>query len=103
MLGGLVIKKDAFEKIDIQQQAIVKEVFQRHMIRFKEVIRAENQEAVAVMLKQGVKLLSPDKTTIGEFKAISEKAMQKEDGHKFSPKTQEQAYSWLKAYAEGKK
>jgi TRAP-type C4-dicarboxylate transport system substrate-binding protein len=103
MLGGLVTKKDAFDKIDPQNQVVVKEVFQRHMARLKEVIRTENQEALTIMQKQGVKLLTPGKTTIAEFKAISEKAMQKEDGHKFSPKTKEQVFSWLKAYAEGKK
>ncbi len=103
MLGGLVVKKDVFDKVSPQHQAVVQEVFQRHMTRLKEVIRTENQEALAVMQKQGVKFLAPGKATIAEFKAISEKAMQKEDGHKFSPKTKEQALAWLKAYAEGKK
>jgi hypothetical protein len=29
--------------------------------------------------------------------------MQKESGHKFSPKTKEEVSAWLKAFAEGKK
>ncbi len=29
--------------------------------------------------------------------------MQKDSGHKYSPKIKEEAFSWLKAYAEGKK
>jgi TRAP-type C4-dicarboxylate transport system substrate-binding protein len=103
MLGGLVVKKEAFDKIAPQHQAVMKEVFQRHMTRLKGIIRSENQEALTVMQKQGVKLITPGKTTIAEFKAISEKAMQKEDGHKFSPESKAQAFSWLKAYAEGKK
>jgi len=102
MLGGLVVKKDAFDKVSPQHQAVVKEVFQHHTAQLKEVIRSENQEALAVMQKQGVKLLTPGKATLAEFRAISEKSMQKEDGHKFSPKTQEQALTWLKAFAEGK-
>jgi len=73
------------------------------MTRLREVIRSENQEALAVMQKQGVKFLPPGKATIAEFKAISEKAMQKEEGHKFSPKTKEQVFALLKGYAEGKK
>ena len=103
MLGGLVAKKEAFDKIDPQHQSVVKEVFQRHMTRLKEIIRAENQEALAVMQKQGIKLISPGKAQIADYKAISEKAMQKESGHKFSPKTKEEVSAWLKAYAEGKK
>jgi TRAP-type C4-dicarboxylate transport system substrate-binding protein len=103
MLGGLVAKKEAFDKIDPQHQSVVKEVFQRHMTRLKEIIRAENQEALTVMQKQGIKLISPGKAQIADYKAISEKAMQKESGHKFSPKTKEEVSAWLKAYAEGKK
>ena len=103
MLGGLVAKKEAFDKIDPQHQSLVKEVFQRHMTRLKEIIRAENQEALTVMQKQGIKLISPGKAQIADYKAISEKAMQKESGHKFSPKTKEEVSAWLKAYAEGKK
>ena len=103
MLGGLVAKKEAFDKIEPQHQSVVKEVFQRHMTRLKEIIRAENQEALAVMQKQGIKLISPGKAQIADYKAISEKAMRKESGHKFSPKTKEEVSAWLKAYAEGKK
>jgi TRAP-type C4-dicarboxylate transport system substrate-binding protein len=103
MIGGLVAKKEAFDKIDPQHQAVVKEVFQRHMTRLKEIIRAENQEALTVMQKQGIKLLTPGKSQIADYKAISEKAMQKESGHKYSPKTKEAVSAWLKAFAEGRK
>ena len=103
MLGGLVAKKEAFDKIDPQHQSVVKEVFQRHMTRLKEIIRAENQEALTVMQKQGIKLIAPGKAQIADYKAISEKAMQKESGHKYSPKSKEDVSAWLKAFAEGKK
>ena len=103
MLGGLIAKKEAFDKIDPRHHAVVKEVFQRHMTRLREIIRAENQEALTVMQKQGIKLLAPGKAQIADYKAISEKAMQKENSHKYSPKTKEEVSSWLKAYAEGQK
>jgi TRAP-type C4-dicarboxylate transport system substrate-binding protein len=103
MLGGLVVKKEAFDKISPDHQAVVKEVFQRHMLRLKQVIRAENQEALNVMQKQGLKIIAPGKAQIAEFKAISEKAMEKESSHRYSPQTKQEAFSWLKAYAEGKK
>jgi TRAP-type C4-dicarboxylate transport system substrate-binding protein len=103
MLGGLVVKKDAFDKLTPPHREIVQAVFQDHMSRLREIIRSENQEALSVMQKQGVKILTPAKSTIAEFKTISEKAMQKEEGHKFSLKTQEQAFAWLKAFPEGKR
>ena len=103
MLGGLVVKKEAFDMISPDHQAVVKEVFQRHMLRLKEIIRAENQEALNVMQKHGVELIAPGKVLIAEYKAISEKAMQKKSGHKYSPKTKDEVFSWIKAYAEGKK
>ena len=103
MLGGLVVKKEAFDKIDPQHRTVIKEIFQRHMTRLREVIRAENQEALTVMQKQGVTLLTPGKAQIADYRDISEKAMQKESSHKYSPKTKEAVSSWLKAYAEGKR
>jgi len=98
-----VAKKEAFNKIDPQHQTVVKEIFQRHMTRLREVIRAENQEALTVMQNQGIKLLTPGKAQIADYKDIAEKAMQKESSHKYSPKTKEAVFSWQKAYAEGKK
>jgi TRAP-type C4-dicarboxylate transport system substrate-binding protein len=103
MLGGLVVKKEAFDRIGPQDQTLVKEVFQRHMVRLKEMIRAENQEALAVMQRQGIKLLTPGTARLAEYKAVSEKAMQKESGHKYSPTTREKALALLKAYSEGRK
>jgi TRAP-type C4-dicarboxylate transport system substrate-binding protein len=103
MLGGLVVKKDAFDKISPTHQTVVKDVFQRQMDRLKQLIRSENQEALAVMQNQGVKFLAPGKATLSEFKTISEKAMQQDAGHKFSANAKEQAFSWLKAFAEGEK
>jgi len=103
MLGGLVAKKEAFDKMAPQHQTVIKEVFQRHMSRLKEAIRAENQEALTVMQKQGVRLVTPGKVQIADYKGISEKAMQKENAHKYSLKTKEEVSAWLKAYAEGKK
>jgi len=102
MLGGLVVKREAFDKIKPAHQTVVQEVFQHHMARLKQLIRSENQEALAVMQKQGVKFLAPGRATLDEFKAISEKAMRQESGHKFSANAREQAVAWLKAYAEGK-
>jgi TRAP-type C4-dicarboxylate transport system substrate-binding protein len=103
MLGGIVAKKEAFDKIDPRHQAVVREVFERHMTRLKEAIRAENQEALSVMQKQGVKLVAPAKAQIADYKAISEKAMQQPESHKYAPKTREELLSWQKAYAEGRK
>jgi TRAP-type C4-dicarboxylate transport system substrate-binding protein len=103
MLGGLVARKEAFDKIDPPHQAVVKEVFQRHSTRLREAIRAENQEALSVMQKQGIKLLTPGEAQIADYKAISEKAMQRESSHKYSPQTRQAVSSWQKAYAEGKK
>jgi len=103
MLGGLVVKKDAFDKLTPPHREMVQAVFQHHMSRLKEMIRSENQEALSVMQKQGVKILAPAKSTVADFKTISEKAMQKDDGHKFSLKTWEQAIAWLKAYPEGQR
>jgi TRAP-type C4-dicarboxylate transport system substrate-binding protein len=103
MLGGLVVKKEAFDPISPDHQAVVKEVFGHHMKRLKEIVRAENQEALSVMQTQRLKIIAPGTAQLTEFKAISEKAMQKESSHKYSPRIKEEVLSWLKAYTEGRR
>jgi TRAP-type C4-dicarboxylate transport system substrate-binding protein len=101
--GGLVVKKESFEKIAPENQARVQEIFQRHFARLKGIVRKENQDAVNVMRKQGIQLVTPAPDQVAEYKRISDKAMSKEDGHKFSAPVREQVNAIIKAYRGGQK
>jgi len=77
LVGGLVIKKSVFRKLSPQHQTALRESFTQHMDRLKLIIRKENEEALRVMAKHGVKILKPSEDQINEFKALSNKAMKR--------------------------
>jgi hypothetical protein len=79
------------------------ESFQHHLKKLKEMVRNENQEALIVMEKQGVKILKPSNENIEEFKKLSDKAM-KRWGHKsFSNKVRDEVSAYLDEYRHIKK
>jgi hypothetical protein len=67
----------------------------------KTVTRNENQEAIKVMTKQGVKVIVPSKDQVDEFKKLSAKAMGKITGQTFSKKVLEEVTSSLEQYRKG--
>jgi len=75
LVGGLVLKKSVFRKLSPQHQTMLRENFTQHMDRLKLIIRRENEEALRVMAKHGVKILKPSEDQVNEFKALSNKAM----------------------------
>jgi len=95
LLGGLVLKKSAFQQIPPSLQQVVKESFQAHMAPLKQQIRKENQEAVQVMQNHGVKLVKPPPDQIDEFKKLSDRAMQRIGGHTFSKEVLKQVKAYL--------
>jgi TRAP-type C4-dicarboxylate transport system substrate-binding protein len=103
LAAGMIITKEAFQKIPSPSQTILTESCQRHLDQLKGVIRQENQEAIKVMVKQGVKVVTPSKEQIGEFKSLSSKAIEHIRGPSFSKKTLTEVTSALESYRKGVK
>jgi len=101
LLGGLVLKKDTFNQIPPSLQSILLETFQKHLEPLKTVTRDENRDAMKVMTKQGVKLVTPSKDQVDEFKKLSNKAMGHTTGQSFSKKSLEEVTSLLESYKKG--
>jgi len=101
LVGSLVIKKSVFHQISPDHQAVLKDSFERNMDELKIVIRKENQEALEVMAKHGVKILKPSEEEIKKFKDLSDRAMQRIKGHSFSKKVREEIEGYLRAYRGG--
>jgi TRAP-type C4-dicarboxylate transport system substrate-binding protein len=103
--GGIIIKKSVFKKITPAHQKVLLESFQTHMSQLKRVIRKQNQEALQVMAKHGVKILSPSEDQLKEFKKLSAKAMQKQQqrGKSFSKKVRDEVDAHLEAFRSEKK
>ncbi|NWF93202.1 MAG: TRAP transporter substrate-binding protein DctP [Syntrophaceae bacterium] len=101
LAGGILVKKDTFRQISPSYQDSIIEIFQRHLDQLKAVTRNENREAIKVMTKQGVKIITPSKDQVEEFKRLSNKAMGHISGQSFSRKVWEDVNSLLEGHRKG--
>jgi len=102
LIGALVIKKNQFKKLPKDYQQVLWELCPTYMDRLKLVIREENQEAIRVMTKHGLKLIQPSADQIKEFKEVSRKAMQHDIGDSFSETVKNEMMNHLVTYRASK-
>ena len=98
LIGGVVMKKKMFNKMSPAHQNILMDAFRRQMARLKTTIRKENHEALEVMVKHGVKIITPSPAQVAEFKTVSEKAVQRLVDKSFSKKVKDEVMAKLEAY-----
>jgi TRAP-type C4-dicarboxylate transport system substrate-binding protein len=98
LLGGLAIKKTAFNKISPDHQKMLKQSFEQYMRQLKLVVRKENEDAMRVMAKHGVKILTPTEDQTNEFKALSNRAMDRLGDKSFSKKIRQEVEGHLKTF-----
>ena len=103
LVGGIVLRNDAFKQIPPSSQNFIMESFQTQLDQLKTVTRNENREAIKVMTKQGVKIVTPSKDQIDEFKRVSNKAISHLGSQSFSKKTLDEVTSLLEGYRRGEK
>jgi TRAP-type transport system periplasmic protein len=98
LIGGLVIQKKVFNKISPDHQKILLETCRRQINELKATIRKENQEAIQVMVKYGVKIITPTAAQVDEFIKVSDQAMQRLEGKSFSKKIRDEVTAKIEAY-----
>ncbi len=101
--GGIVVRKDIFKKLPLAAQTIILESSQRNLDQLKTITRRENQEAIKVMQNNGVKIVTPPKDQVVEFKRLSEKALSHFTNQTFSPKALTDATAILEAHRKGRR
>jgi len=98
LIGGIVIKKNFFEKLSSDHRQLLLELCSKYMNRLKLEARKENQEAITVMSKHGVKLIRPSEEQINEFKDLSIRAMNRQVGKSFSKKIKDEVIGYVEEY-----
>jgi TRAP-type C4-dicarboxylate transport system substrate-binding protein len=98
LIGGLVIHKKVFNKISPDHQKILLETCRHRMNELKTNIRQENQEAIQVMVKHGVKIITPTPAQVADFKKVSDQAMQRLEGKSFSKKIRDEVITKIETY-----
>jgi TRAP-type C4-dicarboxylate transport system substrate-binding protein len=86
-VGAMVLQKSAFEKIPAALRGPVEEIFERHLALLKETVRKEDQKALGVLAKQGIKTVSMNDKELKELQALSLKGVDKLPETAFSKKT----------------
>jgi TRAP-type C4-dicarboxylate transport system substrate-binding protein len=103
LIAGVVVNKDIFKQIPPSYQTLIIESFQTHLDTLKTVTRNENRGAIKVMTKQGIKLITPSKDQIDEYKRLSNKAISHLGSQSFSKKVLDEVTSLLEGYRRGEK
>jgi TRAP-type C4-dicarboxylate transport system substrate-binding protein len=102
-LGGVLISKRMFAKIPSDLQGIVKEVFQYHSTLLNARTRRDNDEAMRIMVKQGIKLVTPTDQETEEFKRISREAIDELADKVFSKDVLGEVRSHINQYRKAQK
>ncbi len=97
-LGGILLSKRMFDKIPAGLQETVKEVFHDQVSLLNVSTRRDNDEAVRVMVKQGIKLVRPTNEETEEFKRISLEAIDELGNKVFSQDVLVQVRSHINQY-----
>jgi TRAP-type C4-dicarboxylate transport system substrate-binding protein len=98
LIGGIVIKKNIILKLSPAHRQVLLELCSKYMDQLKLVVRKENQEAIKVMSKHGVKLIRPSEEQIKEFKEVSARAMNRQIGKSFSKKIKDEVVGYAEEY-----
>lgn len=102
LIGGVVVKKNVFNKLSPDHQQVFMALCTKYMDLLKLEIRKENQEAIKVLVKHGVKLINPSEDQIKEFKKVAKNAMINQTGKSFSAKVKAEVITYLEEYRKGK-
>jgi len=103
LAGGVIVKKDIFRQLPPSSQNIILESFQQHLDQLKITTRNENRDAITVMVKNGVKIVTPSKDQTEEFKKLSDKAIGHIGRQSFSKRVLDEVTSFLESYRKGGK
>lgn len=98
LAGGIVVKKNIFNRLPQASQNTLIELFHRYLDQLKAVTRNENRQAIKVMAKHGVKVITPPKDQVEEFKKLSDKAMSHLGGETFPRKVLGEVTAHLQSY-----
>jgi TRAP-type C4-dicarboxylate transport system substrate-binding protein len=82
--GALMIDKKVYAKLPPPMQETLKRVCGSHLRRLTERTRKDNADALELILKKGVKKITPDGAQVEGFKKLSDSAMN-DLGPKFLP------------------
>lgn len=98
LAGGIVVKKSVFDRLPAAVQETVLKLFDTYMVKLKSVLRSQNQEAVQVMQKQGITLITPPDEEVRKFKDLSRKASLRMVDNRFSKRALDAVNGYIEQF-----
>ncbi len=96
--GGLFVSDKAWQKIPVAYRGVVSDICRRRARELTLEVRRSNEEALAVMARQGIETLHSSEAQVAEFEAMSRRAGEDMLGQLFSAKARELLRQHLEAY-----
>ena len=100
--GGLLVTKKNFDRIPANLQQTVKEVCARHIDRLSRETRKENQEAMEVFRKEGIRIVDPTKEGLEQFRRLSAGVAEKLMGKDITPEFHALVMRHIEEYRKAK-
>jgi TRAP-type C4-dicarboxylate transport system substrate-binding protein len=100
--GTIIVRKKAFDRLSADDQAIVREAFDRQQERMKKTVRAENRSALKVMVAGGTQLMEVSEEEMEKFKDITNRALKQPGSASFSQETLHQVNAHLQSFRQEK-
>jgi TRAP-type C4-dicarboxylate transport system substrate-binding protein len=76
LVGTLAIQKKAFDKLEAEDQVIVREEVDRVFKRMDILNRADNKSAAEALRNQGIEFIKPSEEEVNRWKALSAKSIE---------------------------
>jgi TRAP-type C4-dicarboxylate transport system substrate-binding protein len=94
----MLVDKKTFARLPAPLQETLRQVTAKHLARVIERTRKDNDDALQVILKRGVRMVTPKPAEVEHFMTFSEGAM-KDLGPEFLPRdTMKKVNTWLAEY-----
>ena len=101
-IGGVFLAERAWNAVPEKHRAALLEIFDRHLRDLTLHIRKSNEEALAVMTKQGIETIVSPEADLEELRAIGRAAQERVEGRLYSREIAEELRRALEAFRGGR-
>ncbi len=97
-IGAVLINKRVFQKIPLRYQGVIKDCAARYLSELNQRTREDNEKAIQVMVKHGIKITRPSEEQVVEFKKLCDTTAKELKGRVFSKAVLDELMFHLKVY-----
>lgn len=101
--GAFIIKKEIFQELPADQQALLRETAKVYCKKVVEATRKDNETAREALKKQGIEFLKPSEADIQKFQTYAGNVYKKSIGDTYPKELFDKVEGILKAVRSGKK